>query len=611
MTARTDSLLEPGPVRRLGFVDLSERRVSTIDVADDLARRFLGGRGLGAALLLEHGRDVGPLDAESIFCLLTGPLTASGFPLSNRLCFVFRSPATGTLAWANTGGHAAVALRNMGFDGIVLTGRSDSPCMLVVADGSIAIEDASMLWGAGAVTATELLLDRYRGARVLAIGPAGETCSPVATIINDKGRASGVRHGVGAVWGSKQLKAIIIKDSQSASRRPSDAAAYKPVLARVHRKIRESPVLSPKHGTMAVHGTAIAVEAMGLDQAMPVRNYTSTVLPDYLGLGGRRMTEEVLVERITCSFCPVQCRRETGSTGKFDFQSEGPDYAQLVSFGSNCSVVNVRAVSYLNYLSYELGLDPIEMGNALAMLADATERGVVDAGLAWGDVDRMIDLVRDTAAGRGLGAHLWHGVTGAAARLGAPDLAMSVKGISLQNCDPRAEPAWGLLNATETYGGAAHIWCYGDLVHAMRHIGVRPLVTPDSSPRQIAEAVKYKQDLVAALDSISICAFSSYAYDERDYCDALELIAGIEMTPDDFLARGNDVIQLERRFNLLHGLRPEEDRLPERFLREPIPEGLHAGRRCDLEPMLDEYYALRQWDRDASPADDRAVARIR
>jgi aldehyde:ferredoxin oxidoreductase len=182
---------------------------------------------------------------------------------------------------------------------------------------------------------------------------------------------------------------------------------------------------------------------------------------------------------------------------------------------------------------------------------------------------------------------------------------MCVKEISLQNCDPRAEPAWGLLNATETYGGAAHIWCYGDLVHAMRHVGVRPLVTPDSSPRQFAEAVTYKQDLVAVLDSISICAFSSHAYDERDYCDALELIAGIEMTPDELLARGSDVIQLERGFNLLHGLRPSDDGLPGRFLRDPLPEGRHGGRRCDLAPMLDEYHALRQWDRDASLADDR------
>jgi aldehyde:ferredoxin oxidoreductase len=492
-----------------------------------------------------------------------------------------------------------------------LTGCSESPCTLVIADGQILFEDASPLWGKGAVESVQSLEQRHGKIRALTIGPAGEACSPIATVINDRGRASGVRHGVGALLGSKRVKALVIRDNQRACRHPSDAKAYQALLSRVHGKIRESPVLNPKTGTMSVHGTAIAVEALGQDQAMPVGNYSRTELPAYLNIGGLAMSKKVLVERMSCSHCPVQCRRETGSTGKYSFRSEGPDYAQLSSLGSNCFLTDIEAVSYLNYLCYEEGIDPIEMGNVLAMVAEATERGWISGreGLLWGDTERMIELVHLTAQGRDLGGLLQLGASGAAVVLGRPELAMSIKGISIQNCDPRPEPAWGLLNATETFGSAAHIWSYGELVYAMRHVGVRPIVGPDSSPRQIAEAVIRKQDQIAALDSLSMCAFSIYAYAVEDYCEALRLLTGQELSPQGLLLRGREVFELERRFNLDRGLTAQADTLPARFTDEPVPSGLHRGRRCELAPMLEEYYALRGWA--GLPLSSPAVAAAR
>ena len=214
---------------------------------------------------------------------------------------------------------------------------------------------------------------------------------PIATVINDKGRASGVRNGVGAVWGSKALKAIVVDDQPGRRAYVTDPVAYKAFLREVIGKIRASGVIDSKTGTMAVHGTAIALEALGRHGALPTRNHTLTTHPRYSEMGGRALTEKVLVDRMTCTRCPVRCRRVTASEGRFKFHVEGPDYAQLCAFGPNCDLVDVEAVSYMNYLCYDLGLDPIEMGNTIAMLAEATERGLAMNGVAWGDAERFAD----------------------------------------------------------------------------------------------------------------------------------------------------------------------------------------------------------------------------
>jgi aldehyde:ferredoxin oxidoreductase len=248
----------------------------------------------------------------------------------------------------------------------------------------------------------------------------------------------------------------------------------------------------------------------------------------------------------------------------------------------------------MNYLSYELGLDPVEMGNALAVLAEASERGRVRPGLEFGDVDGMVELIKQTGVRRGLGELLWMGALPMARQLGEPELAPAVKGISMQNCDPRPEPAWGLLNATETFGSAVHIWSYGDLVYGLHSVGVTPTVTPSSTSLEIARAVKARQDLVAVLDSLTACTFSSYALSADDYAEGLRL-TGRPICAEELLSTGAAVFESERRFNLDNGIGPEADMLPKRFTHEPVPSGTHAGKVCDLKPLLREYYALRGW----------------
>ncbi len=377
--------------------------------------------------------------------------------------------------------------------------------------------------------------------------------------------------------------------------KPADGAAYRDLLARLQQQLRSSPLLSSKTGSLAVHGTPIAVEALGQHEALPTHNYRRTRLERHEEIGGRRMSATVLKNRLTCSHCPVRCRREVGAEGKYRHLTEGPDYSQLSSLGSNCEVRDLEALGYMNHLCYELGLDPIEVGNGLALLAELTEKGLVHDGLRWSDADRMIELIRSIGAQEGLGRLLSGGVTSTAMALGAPELAMSVKGISLQNVDPRPEPAWGLLNATESFGSAAHVWTYADLVIALEDAHVNPLVTRHSTPREIAAAVRYRQDLVAVLDSLTSCAFSSYAFTLEDYAEAMQLMTDEPWSPSTLLLAGQHIVNQEREFNRANGFTAADDTLPTRFTAEPVPDGIHAGTVCALQPMLNEYYALRGW----------------
>jgi aldehyde:ferredoxin oxidoreductase len=581
---------------RIAYLDLSSDTVDFIEPSASMYARFLGGRGLGTAILYRHGLGAEPLSDESLCCIFTGALTGADIPFANRLSVIFRSPATRTIACVNTGGYVAVALKNAGFDGLVLRGRAPRPCYLLVHDGCIEVHDASQLWGKGTFDTTAALLAAHPKSRVVCIGPAGERQSPIATLINDKGRASGVRHGAGAVLGSKHVKAIVVSDDQRSQMVPRDEKKAKSVRVALHAAIRSSPVLNPKTGTMSVHGTGIAVNALGKSESLPVRNYRYTTVEGFEKVGGLAMTERVLVQRMTCSGCPVRCRRETGSTGERPFKSEGPDYAQQASLGSNCNVLDIEAVSYMNAICYDLGIDPVEMGNTLAMLAEASERGLVPGGLAWGDAARMIDLIFDTGADRELGQLLRLGASAAARSLGAPELAMSAKGISIQNCDPRPEPAWGLLNATEASGSAAHIWSFADLVEGLELVSVQPKVRRDSDAAHIAAMVKYKQDQVAMLDSLSMCTFSAFAFRDQDFADALALYSADAPSGDELLQKGAAIVDLERRFNEACGFGRADDTLARRFLVEPVPTGIHQGRRLDLPTLLQAYYPLRGWD---------------
>ncbi|MCE4611777.1 MAG: aldehyde ferredoxin oxidoreductase family protein [Desulfurococcales archaeon] len=572
---------------RIALVDLSRRAWEPVEVDPEAYKYFPGGRSLGVALLYNALN----LD-EDPFIIATSPLVATGFPMANRLTLTFKSPLTGTVAWANTGGYVSPALKKAGFDAVVIVGVSREPSYILVSDGTVSIEDAGWLWGLDAVETTLELRRRHGDVRVLAVGPAGERGVRYATVINDTGRSSGVRHGAGFVLGKKKIKAIVVAGGRSKPR-ISDKPRLLTIARIVHVKLRESRLLNREKGLLAVHGTPIALDALAPAEAVPHRNYKTPVVRGWEALSARAMEEAILAGRLTCSACPVSCRRDT-TGARLSFRTEGPDYAQISSLGTNASLMDVEGVAYLTSLCYRLGIDPIEAGNLLAMYAEITElEGLGGEGLAWGDLEGMERLIVDITYLRGAGKVLAQGARELARKYGRPEVATDVKGITVQNADPRVEKAWGLANAVESFGGAVHIWVYGDIIASFKSLGVPVRVDWSFKPGESARAVYERQLLVASVDSLQVCAFSTYALTWNEYSAALSAITGTAWSPSSLRGSSRLTLDLERLVNEELGVGPREDQLPPRLSEEPVPEGRNKGSILDLEPYLQAYYEAR------------------
>ena len=585
--------------QKLAIVDLTNEDIKYEIPDEDDLQKFVGGRGLGTKHLW-NTKIVGNRKQQNFIGMYVGPLTGTGVPLANRLTMVFHSPLTNTIAYANTGGYAGTALKLAGFDGIVLSGEATSPKYLLVKHGEATLLDARQLWGMRATETMNLLREKHGDVRVLSIGPAGENLVKYANVVNDAGRASGVRHGAGCVLGQMKLKAVVVLSDYSLRLSIANRQDFREVLTNLNAKLHASPLLNRETGSFAVFGTPLAVEPLNSHEALPVRNYSLTHFEGAINLTGKRMSETILANRLTCNSCPVQCRRETTSLSKYDFRVEGPDYAQISSLGSNCQVENLEDIAYMNYLCYENGLDPIETGNLFAIYADSTEESKVNRGLRplrWGDTERMIALIELISQRKGEGALLAEGADYLCSEIGDANLSTAAKGITIQNTDPRVEPAWGLLNATENSGASIHIWVYADLIYSFQEInGLKSILPKDSGDYSaIAKSVIWKQNLVAILDSLQMCAFSNMAFDLKDYTNALNSVTGWFWSEDDLIRTGERIYNLERKFDNFIGVK--EDALPPKFLRERINEGTHTGNVCNLEPMLREYYLGRGWTR--------------
>ncbi len=310
------------------IVDLTSGKVDFELSLQEDTMKFVGGRGIGAKRLLDWSRRKGT-DSDYPIGFFVGPLTATGVPLANRLTMVFRSPLTGTIACAVTGGYAGTALKLSGLDGLVIEGKASSPKYLLIRKGEVIIAGADQIWGKKALDCVNLLKAKHGDVRVLSIGPAGENGVKYANVVNDAGRASGVRHGVGCVLGQKNIKAVAIVSDYSERLPIANKESFKDVLKRLSAKIKESPLLNRETGSFSLYGTPLAVEPLNLNEALPVRNYSSTSSERASNLTGKRMTETILISRLTCNNCAVQCRRETTGLSKYGFRVEGPDYAQI------------------------------------------------------------------------------------------------------------------------------------------------------------------------------------------------------------------------------------------------------------------------------------------
>jgi aldehyde:ferredoxin oxidoreductase len=590
-----------GYAHHVGRINLSTGKITYEDIPEEWARKYVGGRGLGVRYCLEAGPTIDPLSPDNLLCFMNGPLTGTRANMSGRMAIVTKSPLTGTITDSHHGGWSAARLRWAGFDALLFQGASDTPVYAYVENDTVELRDASEVWGMGVHDTVKFFQNRYgeKDLSVIAIGPGGENLVKFASWINEMDRASG-RGGTGAVGGSKKLKAIVIKAKQ-AYPKPANPDAFKKAHKQALATIMdEKNVTAPRKGGLSVYGTNVLMNIDNGIGALPSRNAQLASFGENGELiSGEYVKEHILVNDPTCHACPVACKKEV----EVEYQGqklrmESLEYESAWALGAFGDNNNVVAIAWMINQCNNFGIDTIEMGVVLATYMEICEKGWNgQAPLAFGDHVNMVRMIERTAKREGVGDVLAEGAAGVAKHYGHPEVAMSVRGQGIPAYDPRGLKGMGLGFATSNRG-ACHLRGYSPA----SELGLIGLKTDPLAWKGKGELLKLLQDLHAFSDSLDLCKFSAFAEGAEEYILQYAAIVGLEgLTGDDALEIGERIYNLERYYNQLAGEKPGSDTLPKRFLEEPSTMPGSEGHVCELDKMLEEYYAVRGWENGVTP----------
>ncbi|MFW9809314.1 MAG: aldehyde ferredoxin oxidoreductase family protein [Candidatus Thorarchaeota archaeon] len=569
-------------------VNLSDQSIRREEIPPDLFKQYLGGRGLGVKLLFDNlAPRTDALSPDNLLVFAVGPSTATRIPTGGRFVVVTKSPTTGTIFDSHAGGYFGAQLRRAGFAAVVFHGKSDSPVYLWINNDDVELRNASKIWGKDVYEATDALLEETDPkAQVACIGPAGENLGLMAAIMTDKHRAAG-RGGVGAVMGSKNLKAIVAKGTGDVG--VHDSERLNAAVEWSRRLIKKNAVTDK---SLPVYGTPVLVSVANELGMLPTNNFQEGTFNDAEGVSGEKLLERFSAGTYNCHGCPIGCGRLSMVQGK---KVGGPEYESLWALGPQCGINDLEWIAIANDKCNHLGLDTISVGSTIGAAMELAEKGKLDAPLRFGDTTGILDLIEDIAYMRGLGAEMSEGSKRLADRYGAPELAMQVKGLELPAYDPRGAQGHALGYATSNRGGC-HLRSY---LIGPEVLGSPVLVDRDR-PDGKADLVMLYQDLSAAMDCMVVCRFTNFAWPVDVYAEMISAGTGIELTGKDLLRLGERIYNLERIFNIREGFTAKDDTLPPRFFK-PLPEGNSRNRVVHLDEMLKEYYKLRGWDKDGRP----------
>ena len=569
-------------------IDLTSGTIKTYPLDEKMAHLFLGGRGLGARMLWDEvGPGVDPLSPENVLIFTNGPLTATGYQTSNRFSVSTKSPLTGTVLDANSGGFWGMQFKKTGYDALIVRGRSEKPVTIEITPAGIAIKDATALWGKRVRETTRLLGQNNNKRNVLCIGPAGENLSRIAAIMND-GERSLARGGPGAVMGSKNLKAIVVEGKQ----RPDmeDPEQFKFLLYETRKLLRASPLTSQ---ALPEFGTVVMMNIVNNIGALPTRNYQQSQFENAEAISGEELTDKYLVKNASCWACPIGCTR-ISKTDKVE--GEGPEFETTWAFGASCGIDDLAAIIEANAICNDLGMDTISAGSTIACAMELTERGKLDSDLRFGRADLLAPTLEDMGYRRGLGNELTDGSLRFATKYGMPELSMSVKGLEMPSYDPRGMQGQGLLYATSNRG-ACHM--RGNML-GLEVLGLPKLIDRFQVQGKSSFVILH-QNSSAAIDSLVICKFTNMGVADEYFARVLSAVTGVKYATGDLIKVGERVWNLERLYNLREGFTRADDTLPPRLLNEAVTEGPSKGWVNKLEPMLKEYYRGRGWDEQGVP----------
>ena len=556
------------------YVDLSTKKIWTADLSREFLAVHIGGRGLGVELMKDFFT-LDPYDSRMPLIFAVGPLCGTPAPASSRMSVVSRSPLTNAITDSSVGGTLPLKLKNAGYDCLVVTGKAGSPVYIEINDDVVAIKDASSLWGRGCLETNQLL---ESSGTVACIGQAGEHLVRFANIMIGGANSAG-RGGLGAVMGSKNLKALVVNGSKKTA--IADASAFKKAQDDVMRLLRASPVVMGELG-LSEYGTATLVDIVGQRRMAPTENFKKTFFPAAGAYSGPSLKREFGTKKHGCIGCPIQCKKET-SCGR-----PLPEYETLSHFGALNGNSDAEAIVKANVLCNNFGMDTITAAATFAAYGEA--RG------SFLSPDEILNMLQKTAIRDGMGDQLAEGSKRLCASLGKPHLSMSVKGLELPAYDPRGSYGIALAYGTSTRGGC-HLRAYPISQEILR----KPVAVDRFSFDGKARMIKIAEDNNAVVDSLSICAFAFLGASIEEYAQVLAAATGISFTGQGMMKTGEQIILAERRYNQENGFTRDDDLLPERF----YTEAGSSGEGIVIPPIdkaryvaeLDKYYRMRETGR--------------
>lgn len=592
---------------------MTRERSSDENIPEDSARKFFGGRGLGARILFEELKPrIDPLGPGNKMVFATGPVTGAQFSGNSRYVVMAKSPLTDAWGEANVSGWFGPELKFAGYDAIVVEGEAPRPVYVLVRDGDVEIRDASRLWGktTGETQKTIREENADENIRVAGIGPAGENLVRFACVISDLNRAAG-RCGLGAVMGSKRLKAIAVRGHENV--RIADEGSFKELAQHAAKE-----ALSRGWGEyLRKLGTDGQLEPLNGTGRLPTQAFRRGTFQGAEKIGGETMRNTILKGIATCPSCVVACKRVVEANAPYvvDPAYDGPEYETCASLGSLCMNDNLVAIAKANELCDKYSLDTISTGVTIAFAMECFEKGLLTAAdadrldLTWGNHGAIIELIERIARRRGIGNLLAEGVARAARKIGrgAEDFALCIKSQELPMHEPRGKKGVALAYAVSNRGAchlqAPHDDSFESGSDLDPTIGLDPLIAPRHrlyTGKAKVQLVKAGQDLYSLNNCLVVCGNQTVPWNHRPetMLGLVRSITGWDVTWNELLKVGVRATNLARAFNVREGLSRKDDTIPKRLM-DPLPDGAYKGEAVterQLNQMLDCYYQIMGWD---------------
>ena len=594
------------------WVDMTKGKIEKVPIDEDLVSKYLLGAGYLSKILYDMipaGTD--PLGKKNILGIATGLLTGSMFPQASRHVVAALSPLTDVWGESHAAGFFGAELKFAGYDAIMFTGASSDPLYLNIEDSKVELLDASHLWGKDVFETDDILRkDHDRQFRTLSIGQAGENLVRFSAIMNDRDRAS-ARSGLGAVRGSKKIKAVSVKGTGKLD--VADPKNYLKQMDIFYERMMANPFTPGR----VKYGTTSLVEMMQHIGRLPSYNMKQGVFDGYDKIGGDAINEKYLVKARADYSCLQRCGRYTAvRKGPYAFEGGAPEFETQSSMGSRCGNDNLESVLFGHHLANQYGMDTISLGGTISWAMEAWDEGLLTAedtggiDLNWGNAETIIKLTKMIALREGFGDVLADGSAAAAERIGrgTEKFVMTVKKQEIAGQEPRAQKSMGLAAVTAARG-ADHLYAFPVLDEAgfdeeiKERFGEQylPEMADRLSPKYKGIMVKECEDFMVMVESVGLCKYGTQIPPEFYYDDialTLKIHNGLDFTGDQLQEIGERIVNLNRLFNARFGVTRKDDCLPDRLTKEKAPLGPSAGEVVELDQMLTEYYDVRGWDQE-------------